>query len=64
MKKVYIINRELNREKQYQIMTGTSCGFNHVFPGQLFTLERAKEICKENNFDIINIGNIWQCIKK
>jgi hypothetical protein len=61
---VYIINRELYREKQYQIMTGNSYGFNHVFPGQLFTLNQAIEICKEHNFNIANIGNIWQCISK
>jgi hypothetical protein len=59
---VCIINRELNREKQYQIMMPVNFGFNHVYPGKLFTLEQAKEICKENNFNIIKIGDIWQCI--
>lgn len=60
---VVIINRELNRDKQYQIMYQSGCGFNHVIPGNLFTLEQAKTICKENNLNIKAIGTIWQCIK-
>lgn len=59
---VCIINRELNRDKQYQIMTKCGTGFNHVYPGKLFTLEQAKTICNENNFNIIAIGDIWQCL--
>ena len=59
---VCIINQELNRDKQYQIMTKCGNGFNHVYPGKLFTLEQAKAICKENNFNIIAIGDIWQCL--
>ena len=60
---VVIINRELNRDKQYQIMYQSGCGFNHVYAGNLFTLEQAKEICKQNNLEIVAIGTIWQCIK-
>lgn len=60
---VVIIDRELNREKKYQIMYQTGTGFNHVIPGNLFTLEQAKTICKENNLNIIAIGTIWQCIQ-
>lgn len=60
---VCIINRELNRDKQYQIMFQSGCGFDHVIPGNLFTLEQAKTICKENNFNIVAIGTIWECIK-
>ena len=61
--KVVIINRELNRDKKYQIMYQSGCGFNHVYAGNLFTLEQAKTICKENNYEITAIGTIWQCIK-
>ena len=39
---VVIINRELNRDKQYQIMQQSSYGFDHVIPGNLFTLDQAK----------------------
>lgn len=60
---VCIINQELYRDKQYQIMQQCGAGFNHVYPGKLFTLEQAKEICKENNFNIVAIGTIWECIK-
>ena len=59
---VFIINQEFNHLKTYQIMIGDQFGFRHVFPGQLFTLEQAKTICKENNFNIIKIGTIYQCI--
>lgn len=59
---VYIINRELNREKQYQIMTKCSFGFNHVYPGKLFTLEQAHTVCCENGFNVIATGNVWQCL--
>ena len=61
---VCIINRELNRERQYQIMYQSGCGFDHVYPGKLFTLEQAKTICKENNFNIVAIGTIWECTNK
>lgn len=60
---VVIINQELNRDKQYQIMYQCGNGFNHVYPGKLFTLDEAKTICKDNNLYITSIGNIWECIK-
>ena len=60
---VVIINQELNREQQYQIMIQYGTGFSHVYPGKLFTLEQAKEICKQNNLNVTAIGTIWQCIK-
>ena len=60
---IVIINQELNREQQYQIMIPYGSGFNHVYAGKLFTLEQAQEICKQNNLNITAIGTIWQCIK-
>ena len=63
MNNVVIINRELNRDRQYQIMYQSGSGFNHVIPGNLFTLEQAKAICKENNFNVVAVGTIWECIK-
>lgn len=59
---VCIINQELHREKQYQIMRPANCGFSHVFPGKLFTLEQAKTICTENNFTVAKIGTVWECL--
>lgn len=61
---VFIINTGSNREKRYQIMTGAGNGFNHVFPGKLFDLNTAVEISKENNFNVVAIGTIWECLKK
>ena len=61
--KVVIIDRELNRDKKYQIMYQSGCGFNHVYAGNLFTLEDAQKICKDNNLEIVAIGTMWQCIK-
>lgn len=61
---VFIINTERNHEKRYQIMTAAQHGFNHVYPGKLFTLNQAIKIAGENNFNIAAIGNIWQCSNK
>ena len=61
--KVVIIDRELNRERKYQIMYQSGCGFDHVYAGNLFTLDQAQAICKENNLEVVAIGTIWQCIK-
>lgn len=59
---VYIIDRELRHDKRYQIMKKWgSNGFSHVFPGVLFTLEEAKDTCTENNYNVVKIGDIWQC---
>jgi hypothetical protein len=59
---VVIINRELYKDKQYQIMTRAGSGYNHIFPGKLFTLEQATGICKKSNFNILKIGNMWECL--
>lgn len=58
---VYIIDQELNRAKKFQIMVKRKNAFYHIFPGELFTLEEAKSTCIENGFNVLKIGNIWQC---
>jgi hypothetical protein len=58
---VCIIKHGFNHEKQYQIMIPVRYGFNHVFPGKLFTLDEAKKICTDNNWIVKAIGDIWQC---
>ena len=60
---VYIIDQGFNHLKRYQIMISDGYGFNHIYPGKLFTLEEAKTICSTNNYNIMGIGSIWQCIK-
>lgn len=59
--KVCIIDRELQVENRYQIMRRDAYGFTHVFPGKLFTLEEAQAQCEKNGFEVIAIGDIWQC---
>ena len=60
---VFIIDQEFNHLKRFQIMIASGSGFDHVFPGKLFTLEDAKTICSANGFTICGIGSIWECIK-
>ena len=59
---VYIINQEFRTAAKYQIMVKRGYGFFHVYPGQLFTLEKAIDICSTNNFTIIKTGTLWECI--
>ena len=59
---VCIIDRELKSDRKYQIMIRVRCGFNHVYPSVLFTLEDAKEICQLNGYTVVAIGDIWQCM--
>jgi hypothetical protein len=61
---VSIIKQSFNHGKCYQIMVEVTHGFNHVFPGKLFTLEEAKTICSANGFTVVSIGDIWQCATK
>ena len=43
-----------------------NCGtlFEHVYPGKLFTLNDAINICGKNNYEIKAIGTMWQCLNK
>lgn len=61
--KVCIIDQQLKGDKHYQIMRRDRYGFAHVFPGKLFTLEEAQAECEKNGFEVIAIGDIWQCCK-
>lgn len=62
--KVCIIDRELSHEKRYQIMQRDPFGFTHVFPGKLFTLEEAQAECGKRGYEVIAIGDIWQCSER
>ena len=59
---VYIINQEFRTAAKYQIMVKRGSGFFHVYPGKLFTIEKAMDICNANNFTIIKTGTLWECI--
>ncbi len=59
---VFIIDQQFNHSKRFQIMTKRNNGLFHLFPAQLFTLEDAKTICNSNNYNVLKIGTIYQCI--
>ena len=59
---VFIINQEFRTNAKYQIMVKRGSGFFHVFPGELFTIEKAIETCRANNFTVIKTGTLWECI--
>lgn len=59
---VYIIDQEFRTDAKYQIMVKRGSGFFHVFPGTLFAIEKAIETCNRNDFTIVKIGTLWECI--
>ena len=61
---VYIVNTERNHARRYQIMTRTGTLFEHVFPGKLFSLDKAIQLCGDNGYKINAIGNLWHCLNK
>ena len=50
-------------DKGYQIMRRSGSGFYHVYPSVLFTLDEAKAECEKCNYNIIAVGDFWQCLK-
>ena len=62
---VCIVNtvERLKNGKGWQIMKRCGSGYDHVFPGKMFTLDDAKKECAKNDFVIIAIGDLWQCLK-
>lgn len=60
---VCIVNtiERMKNGKGWQIMKRVPCGFNHVFPGILFTLDEARNVCRDHGFDIVAVGDLWQC---
>lgn len=61
-----IIIKKVNPYKEeceiLQPIIGTH--FKHLFPDKLFTLEEAKTICTENNYNIITICSEWALFSK
>ena len=60
---VCIVNtvERLRNSKGWQIMKRSESGYIHIFPGKMFTLADAKYECHKNNFNVVAIGNFWQC---
>jgi hypothetical protein len=61
---VCIINTERNHKKRYQIMVNNGTLFEHLYPGKLFDLGQAIQICGNNNYQIKAIGTMWHCLNK
>ena len=63
---VCIVNtiERLKDGKSWQIMKRAGSGYNHIFPGALYTVEEAANICNEHNFHVVAIGDFWECLKK
>ena len=62
-KDVCIVHTVEWAEKGYQIMRRAESGFIHVFPGVVFTLDEARDICREHNFNVVATGDFWQCLE-
>ena len=62
--KVCIVNTERNHKKRYQIMVNNGTLFEHLYPGQLFDLGQAIQICGDNNYEIVAIGTMWKCLAR
>ena len=58
---VCIVHMVERKKRGWQIMKRVSCGFNHVFPGVLFTLDEARNVCRDHCFDVVAVGDLWQC---
>lgn len=62
--KVCIVKTIEHHPNGYQIMKESNGAFYHLFPGKLFTLEEARQICTANAFDVLAVGSIWECLSK
>ena len=63
---VCIVNtvERLKNSKGWQIMRRAGSGYNHVFPGVLYTLEEAEIVCNNKGFQVVAVGDFWQCLEK
>lgn len=62
--RVCIVNTvaRLKNGRGWQVMRRVSCGLAHV-EHELVTLEEAITYCNENNYQIIAVGDFWQCVE-
>ena len=60
---VCIVHTIERKERGWQVMKRISYGFNHVFPGVLFTLDEAWNVCRERGFNVVAVGDLWQCVE-
>ena len=62
-KEVCIVHTVEWAEKGWQIMRRAESGFIHVFPGVVFTLDEARNACREHGFDVVATGDFWHCLE-
>ena len=60
---VCIVHTIERKEQGWQVMKRTWCRFYHVFPGVLFTLDEARNVCRERGFNVVAVGDLWQCVE-
>lgn len=63
---VCIVNtvNHLKNSKGWQIMQRAGSGYNHIFPGELYTEKEAVNICNVKGFSVVAAGDFWQCLEK
>ena len=63
---VCIVNtvERLKNGRGWQVMRRAGFGYNHIFPGVLYTLEEAVDICNSKGFRVVAVGDFWQCLEK
>ena len=62
-KDVCIVHTVEWSEKGWQIMKRKGSGFYHVFPGVTFTLDEARNVCRDNGLDVVATGDFWHCLE-
>lgn len=60
---VCLIERKYSCGTWYQIMKRDGYGYDHCFPGKLFTLREAVEETIAHGMKIVAIGDTWECLK-
>lgn len=49
-------------EEGWQLMTRFKTGYNHVYDCNLRTLAECQDIATAQGWDVVAIGNFWQCL--
>ena len=60
---VCIVHTIERKKRGWQVMKRISYGFNHVFPVVLFILYDAHFVCLERGFNVVAVGDLWQCVE-
>lgn len=63
---VCIVNtvERLKNGKGWQVMQRAGSGYNHIFPGVMYTKEKAMNVCNNKGLRVVAVGDFWQCLEK